>query len=101
MIWEPTTEEIEEKLIALAYLWGAIEESTEDIAWTPADVARTKLAEPIRKAFRVEVIFDRNDWNDPCTYYVLFYDVTRRQIWPWNPRLPPNLVFSIDWRYCG
>ena len=76
MSWEPTPQEIEEKLIALAYLWGDIEESTEDIAWTPADEARTKLAEPISKAFRVEVIFDRNGWNDPCTYYVLSYDVT-------------------------
>ena len=39
MTREPTTEEIEEKLIALAYLWGDIEESTEDIPFTPADEA--------------------------------------------------------------
>jgi len=33
--WEPTQQEIEEKLISLAYLWGDIEESTEDIPFTP------------------------------------------------------------------
>ena len=64
MSWEPTEQEIEEKLIALAYLWGDIEESTEDIPFTPAHEARTKLAEPIRKAFRVEVVFDYNG----CTW---------------------------------
>jgi len=73
--WEPTEQEIEEKLIAQAYLWGDIEESTEDIPFTTKEEARNRLAEPLRKAFRVEVIFDRNGWNDPCTYYVLLYDV--------------------------
>jgi very-short-patch-repair endonuclease len=77
--WEPTQQEIEEKLIELAYLWGDIEESTEDIPFTTVDEARTRLAEPIRKAFRVEVIFDHNGWNDPCTYYVLSYDVTDKE----------------------
>jgi very-short-patch-repair endonuclease len=73
--WSPTEEEIQEKLIELAYTWGDIEEEIE--LTSTHDVPEFNfLAEMVGRAFRVEAQFDENDFGDPCTFYVLLYDVT-------------------------
>jgi len=87
--WYPTGEEIEEKLIELAYAWGDIEELLELQALAegegefvpavarPAAVGKKReLSMAIGAAFRVEAQFGENDFADPCTFYVLLYDVT-------------------------
>jgi very-short-patch-repair endonuclease len=75
-VWEPSAQEIQEKLIDLAYTWGDIEEEvyrlSEGDPESDWDVIRSALG----IAFRVEAVFGRNGWNDPCTFYVLLYDVT-------------------------
>lgn len=73
MSWTPTEEEIEEKLIELAYAWGDVEEKME-LASLKFDVM-TPLAQAVGRAFRVEVHYTHNDFGDPCTPYVLLYDV--------------------------
>ena len=78
MNWEPSAQEIEEKLIEMAYIWGDIEEQME-IAASEAEAGPISdeqfLAESVGNAFRVEAIFDRNDFNDPCSTYLLLFDV--------------------------
>jgi very-short-patch-repair endonuclease len=83
MAWEPSVEEIEEKLIELAYAWGDIEEDLEHWAASSAHesddyeaLRRALLAEKVGKAFRVEAIYDENGFGDPCSLYVVLFDVT-------------------------
>jgi very-short-patch-repair endonuclease len=68
MNWDPAEEEIEEKLVEFAYLWGDVEE----------ELAKTYpgLAERARRAFRVEAFYGRNGWDDPCVWYRILFDVT-------------------------
>jgi very-short-patch-repair endonuclease len=72
--WEPTEQQIEEKLIELAYTWGDIEEEIEKLALT-GDNEANFISAHLDDAFRVEATFGENKWGDPCTYYVLLYDV--------------------------
>jgi very-short-patch-repair endonuclease len=74
--WEPTEQQTEEKLIELAYTWGDIEEEIEVTAMQNDAPEYSFLAEMIGRAFRVEAQFGKNGWGDPCTFYVLLYDVT-------------------------
>jgi very-short-patch-repair endonuclease len=75
---EPTTQEIEEKLIEMAYIWGDIEERLErdgdESAEGPlADVAQAGFL--LREAFRVEAVMTRNGFDDPCSSYLVLFDV--------------------------
>jgi very-short-patch-repair endonuclease len=82
MGWEkPTPDAIQEKLVELAYVWGDIEEEIETEASRDAEsddyeVGMSRfLSDVIGRAFRVEVVYDENDFGDPCTVYNLLYDV--------------------------
>jgi hypothetical protein len=66
--WEPTDQEIEEKLIELAYTWGDIEEEIE-MAASGDDNEANFLSHVIGEAFRVEAVFGENHWADACTFY--------------------------------
>jgi very-short-patch-repair endonuclease len=72
--WEPTEQEIEEKLIELAYVWGDIEEDVEAKAST-GDNEANFLSAMLGRAFRVEATFGENGWADPCVFYELLFDV--------------------------
>jgi very-short-patch-repair endonuclease len=74
--WEPTEQEIEEKLIELAYTWGDIEEAIEFRSAMHDEPEFSFLSDMIGRAFRVEAQYGENDWGDPCTFYLLLYDVT-------------------------
>jgi very-short-patch-repair endonuclease len=82
MGWEPTPEEIEDKLIAWSYIWGDIEEQLLGEVWVqhePDDlvqIERAQTSELVGKAFRVEAVFDWNGWGDPCSEFHLLFDVT-------------------------
>jgi very-short-patch-repair endonuclease len=78
MSWEPTEQEVQEKLIALAYTWGDIEESLAGLA-IGGDNESIFLSDMTDRAFRVEATFGRNDWEDPCSFYELLYDVADPQ----------------------
>src|SRR5688500_12755894 len=93
MDWEPTETEVEDKLIEMAYVWGDIEERIEQEA---ADADGGPLSNEqgvawgVGRAFRVEAIYDQNGFGDPCSSYVLLYDVTdknaRKAVEHWNRR---------------
>ena len=82
--WEPTEQEVQEKLIELAYTWGDIEEELEVLAartdFEPDDYQARfwdkSLPTEVSLAFRVEAQFGENGFGDPCTFFVLYYDVT-------------------------
>jgi very-short-patch-repair endonuclease len=74
--FEPTEQEIEEKLIELAYTWGDIEEEIELTTIQHDAPEFNFLSQMIGRAFRVEAQFGENGFGDPCTFYVLLYDVT-------------------------
>ena len=80
MNWSPTEQEIEEKLIELAYAWGDLErrlvDGLLDFDPDPEAVRRSLLGLKITKAFRVEAIYVQNGFGDPCSTYVLLFDVT-------------------------
>ena len=72
--------QIEEKLTEMAYTWGDIEEEIELEATQGVNDERAqRLSELIGKAFRVEAFFDHNQWDDPCTSYLLLFDVADRE----------------------
>lgn len=58
-------EEMEAALLELAYSWPDVEAAIDD-PW---------LGWAIEKAFRIEAQQDYNSFNDPCTPYVLYFDV--------------------------
>lgn len=70
-----------DKLIELAYTWGDIEERIEiEAAEADNPISDEQfLAYNVGRAFRVEAVFGRNSFDDPCTYYVLLYDVADAQ----------------------
>jgi len=76
---QPSAEEVDAKLIELAYIWGDIEERVQQEAGGAlfGDVFEP-LAVALGKAFRVEAQFGENDFHDPCTWYVLFYDLAEK-----------------------
>ena len=76
--WEPTEQEIEEKLIELAYTLGDIEEEIEKAA-SGDDGEANFLSAMLSEAVRVEAVFGENDWADPCTFYVLLFDVAAQE----------------------
>lgn len=78
----PSEQEIENKLIELAYIWGDIEEELETLAgrtdpesYDLDELMDSGLSAAVGWAFRVEARFGENEWGDPCTVYVLCYDV--------------------------
>ncbi len=75
--WEPTDQEVEEKLTEMAYIWGDIEEKIEVEARDADNPISNEqfLSEAVGKAFRVEAVYDENDFSDPCSSYILLYDV--------------------------
>lgn len=98
MGWQPTDEEIEEKLIELTYTWGDIEEKLEAAGiaademsrrtytqgdfeeWDPLSgfdelVELGRLSTAIGHAFGVEATYDENDFGDACVVYILSFDV--------------------------
>jgi very-short-patch-repair endonuclease len=76
--WEPKAADIDEKLTELVYAWGDIEEEIEARA-LEGDNEAGFLSSVLSHAFRVEAVFDHNGWMDPCTFYVLLYDVADRE----------------------
>lgn len=82
MAWEPSTQEVEDKLIEMAYIWGDIEEQVEMAAHEAegGPVSDEQfLAGAVGRAFRIEAVFERNGFNDPCSTYLLLFDVADRQ----------------------
>jgi very-short-patch-repair endonuclease len=77
MNWEPTEQEVEEKLIELAYTWGDIEEEIESRS-IAGDNEATFLSAMIENAFRVEAVYGENDFNDACSFYHVLFDVADR-----------------------
>lgn len=82
MSWHPTGQEIQDKLIEMAYVWGDIEEELELIAMRTDpesnsidELMDAGLSAAVGLAFRVEARFGENDFGDPCSIYVLCYDV--------------------------
>lgn len=89
MPWEPTTQEIDEKLVELAYIWGDIEEAFLAVSTQAADDIYfgrptgnqeydANVGHALSHAFRVEAYFEHNGWGDPCVWYRLVFDVTDR-----------------------
>jgi very-short-patch-repair endonuclease len=82
MGWEPTDQEIEDKLIAWSYTWGDIEEQLENEGriWHESDdvpqMRRAQAVHLVGQAFRIEAVFNVNGWGDPCSEYHLLFDVT-------------------------
>lgn len=64
----PTAQEISEKLIEIAYIWGDIEEKLELLPRASGDDPGGDLGYSVGKAFRVEAKFGRNGWDDPCVF---------------------------------
>jgi very-short-patch-repair endonuclease len=69
--WSPSAQEIQEKLIEMAYTWGDIE---KELAEEPGGEAAFNSA-MIETPFRIEAIYDENGLGDPCVFYVLLFDV--------------------------
>lgn len=78
MRFEPTEQDIEEKLLELAYQWGDVEREMEE--WGRFyNEGFSALFHAVQKAYLVEVMYDENDFGDPCTPYVLYFDVTNEE----------------------
>jgi hypothetical protein len=79
MQWQPSPQEIEDKLIEMAYVWGDIEEelerAVEDIPFDNVTTTRARTAPRVARAFRVEAVYDENGFGDPCSIYELLFDV--------------------------
>jgi very-short-patch-repair endonuclease len=74
--WEPTEQEVADKLIELAYAWGDIEECLAlEAIHEGVDSPEGDLEAAVDEAFRVEATFGRNDFDDPCSLFVLCFDV--------------------------
>jgi very-short-patch-repair endonuclease len=89
--WEPTAEDIQNKLIEMAYRWGDIEAVLAERSLPGAGLADVESDDypamakamefneahhVVNAAFRVEAVYDENEFGDPCSVYVLLYDVT-------------------------
>lgn len=76
--WEPTAQEIEEKLIEMAYAWGDIEESLDELVQAGDDdfmIPAALVTTPLKKAFRVEARYAENGFGDPCSIFAMLFDV--------------------------
>jgi very-short-patch-repair endonuclease len=103
--WEPSAQEIEDKLFELAYVWGDIEEQLahwsllnhDDIESGLYDQhAQIELLALVQDAFRVEAAFERNGFGDPCSTYALLFDVADSEARDTARKLDEPTFFRIE-----
>lgn len=74
MTFQPTAQEVDDKLLELAYAWGDVEEALRRHGQASGE-GYASLFNMVQKAHHVEVAFSENDFGDPCTPFILHFDV--------------------------